>query len=122
LQNRIFAATATESSIWHNFASFAGSGCMLQLLCTSPPQLRFSSRATAFGLFGALICSSGALFTDNILSIMALGSSFVEQLCRIQALGQYSWRNASGNIFAEQHWGQDSFGQLSGSFSRQLGE
>jgi hypothetical protein len=37
---------------------------------------------------------------------MALGSSFVEQFCRIQALGQYSWRNASGNIFAEQHWGQ----------------
>jgi hypothetical protein len=53
---------------------------------------------------------------------MALGSSCVDQLCKIQALGQYSWRNASGNIFAEQHWGQDSFGQLSGSVSRQLGE
>jgi hypothetical protein len=138
VQNRIFAATATESSIWHNFASFAGSGCMLQLLCTSPPQLRFSSRATAFGLFWGIDLQLwvfiyrqysfqngfGEFFCRTVLQNPSFRAIFLEKRFREQFCGATlgtafasfpdQFRGSSGNHqwnFRQHFWDAD-FGEL----------
>ncbi len=86
--------------------SFAGSDCLLQLLCTSLPQLRFSSRATAFGLFWGIDLQLWGFIYLQYSFKNGLWEFFCRTGLQNPALGQYSWRNPSGNIFAEQHWGK----------------